>query len=86
MPRRIRAAAQRVDQRRQDARAGGADGMAQGACAAVDVHARVIDVDVAHGGHGHGGEGFVDLVEIRIVRLPAELRRESSGWRRRARW
>ena len=38
-------------ERRQDARAGSSDRMAERAGAAVDVHARMVDVEVVHGRH-----------------------------------
>src|ERR1700744_874490 len=50
------------DQRCEDASAGGADGVAKGAGAAVDVNAGVVDVDVLHSDHRDSGESLVDLV------------------------
>src|SRR6185437_292903 len=66
------AASQRVQEGREDACAGGADRMTECACAAVDVDARMIDVDLAHGSPGDGGECLVDLIKVGVVRLPAE--------------
>ena len=48
-------------------------GMAERAGAAVHVDARMVDVHIAHRRHGHGRERLVDLVEIRVAGLPAEL-------------
>src|SRR5690348_1775690 len=47
-----------MDQRHQDARAGGADRVAEGAGAAVHVDARVFDLELGHGGHGHHRESL----------------------------
>src|SRR6516165_6308065 len=68
------AAAQRMDQGGENARAGRPDRVTEGAGAAVHVDPRMIDVDVAHRRHGDDGEGLVDLVQVRIVRPPIELR------------
>src|SRR6185437_6636671 len=65
-------AAQGMEEGRQNARAGGADRMAEGACAPIYIDARVVDVEVPHCGHGDGRERFIDLIEIGIVRLPPE--------------
>ena len=75
-----------MHQRGDDARAGGADGMAERAGAAIDVGARVVEADVAHGGHGDGREGLVDLVEMNVAGLPAELRQQFLDGAGRARW
>src|SRR5436190_15077602 len=50
--------------------------MAQGTGAAVHVGACVIESHIAHGRHGHDREGFVDLVEMSIRRLPSQLREQ----------
>src|SRR5471030_829518 len=65
--------AQGADQRHQDARAGSADGMAQGAGAAVDVDLLVLQTVLLHRRHGHDGEGFVDFVQVHRARAPAGL-------------
>ena len=59
---------QRVQQRDDDARAGGADRMAERAGAAVHVDLLVRQAEVAHGRHGDDGERLVDLVEVDIAR------------------
>src|SRR5258706_8007034 len=59
-----------VDQRREDAGAAGADGMAERNGAAVHVDARGIDAELAHHGDGLYREGLVQLVEINLVGLP----------------
>ena len=55
---------QRGDQRHQDARARGADRMAERAGAAVDVDLLVREAEVAHRRHRDDREGFVDLEEV----------------------
>ena len=64
MPRLPPRRAQRMQQRRQDARAGRADRMAERAGAAVHVDPRMIDIQVAHGRHGDGRERLIDLIQI----------------------
>src|SRR5471032_3548208 len=66
-------ALERADQGDDDARAGGADRVAQRAGAAVDVDLVVRDVEVAHGGHRHGGERFVDLEQVDALGVPADF-------------
>jgi hypothetical protein len=65
-----------MHQRGDDARAGGADGMAERAGAAIDVGARVVEAHVAHGRHGDDGESLVHLVQGERRRFPAELRQQ----------
>ena len=64
-------ALQGVHERRQDARAGRADRMAERAGAAVDVDLLVRDADVLHRRHGDDREGLVDLEQIHVGGLPA---------------
>ena len=63
--------AQRADQRHDDARAGGADRVAERAGAAVHVDLVVRQAVLLHRRHGHHREGLVDLVEIDLLRVPA---------------
>ena len=66
-------ALQRVDQGDDQAGAAGADRMAQGAGAAVDVQLGVVDAQLPHRRHGHGREGLVDLEQVHVADLPASL-------------
>ena len=63
----------RGDQRHQNARARGADRMAERAGAAVDVDLLVRQPEVAHRRHGDDGEGLVDLEQIDEVLAPPGL-------------
>src|SRR5690606_34898565 len=65
--------AQSVDQRGNDARAGGADGVALGAGTAVDVDLDMRDVEPVHGQQRDHGEGFVDLEQVDVCHAPVEL-------------
>src|SRR5450755_2291847 len=67
------AAAQLVDERAEDARAGGADRVAEGDRAAVDVHAVLVDPQHADRVQGDRGEGLVDLPNVDVLRLQAGL-------------
>src|SRR3954465_3206022 len=67
------ALAQCAEQRDQDARARSADRMAKRACAAVDVHLVVRQAVLLHRRHGDHGEGFVDLVQVYLVRRPSRF-------------
>ena len=64
---------ERREQRHQNARARGADRMAERAGAAVDVDLFVRKAEVAHRRHGDDGEGLVDLEEIDGILAPAGL-------------
>ena len=55
-----------VQQRHDQARAAGADGMPESAGAAVDVDFRMRQLELMHGRHGHHRESLVDLVEIHV--------------------
>src|SRR3989304_896663 len=50
-----------------DARAAGADGVSQGDRAAVDVHLRPVEAELAAVGQHLGGEGLVDLDEVEVL-------------------
>ena len=72
--------AQRVDERRQHARAARADRVAERDGAAVDVHARRIDAELAHDRERLRGEGFVQLEEIDLsTRQPRALERRVTA-------
>src|SRR3990172_11741206 len=56
-----------VEQGGHDARAAGADGVSQGDRAAVDVHLRPVEAELAAVGQHLGGEGLVDLDEVKVL-------------------
>src|SRR5579884_3421072 len=60
-----------VDEGGEDAGAAGADGMAKGDGAAVDIDAGPVPVEFFAVGEGLGGEGFVDFDEVEIVDFEA---------------
>src|SRR5438034_8662877 len=64
---------QRVQQRHDQPRAGGADGMAQRAGAAIDVELFTRNTEIALRRHGDDGKGFVDLEQIDVTNAPADL-------------
>src|SRR5450830_950725 len=64
---------QRAQQRDDDARAGGADRVAQRAGAAVHIDLAVRDVQLVHGRHRHGRKRLVDFEQVDVVHLPAVL-------------
>ena len=64
---------ERMQQRDDQAGAGGADGMAERAGAAIDVELLARDAEIALRRHRHHGEGFVDLEQIDIADAPADL-------------
>src|SRR6266536_2599045 len=78
--------AQRVDERRQNAGAGGSDRMAQGDRPAADVDPRGVERELPDRGHRDRGEGLVDLEEVdvgdRESRLLQELLDGADGRRR----
>src|SRR4029079_13305213 len=75
------AALQLVDQGAEDHRAGGAERVAHGDGAAVDVGLLVGDPHVLHVAHGDGGEGLVDLEEVDVVDGEPGLREGlAGGW------
>src|SRR5581483_2306958 len=61
------AALQLVDDRADEHGAGGAERVAHGDGAAVDVGLLVRDVEVLHEPHGDRGEGLVDLEQVDVV-------------------
>src|SRR3989442_7148850 len=66
------AASELVEQRDENARAGSADGMADGDGAAVHVDIFGIELELARDGDGGNGEGFVELEEIDVfIAIPA---------------
>src|SRR5690606_7311581 len=60
-----------VEEGDEDAGAAGANGVAEGAGAAVDVELVVGNVEIFHGGHGHDGEGLVHFPKVDVA-VPAE--------------
>ena len=50
----------------QEARPRAGDGVTEADAAAVDVHDVVREAQLARGGHGHGGEGLVDLDQVDV--------------------
>src|SRR5947199_4862481 len=67
------AATQFVDQVQEDAVAAHPDGVAQGDGAAVDVGDLVGDAQVVHRRQADGGEGLVELEEVDVGDLLADL-------------
>src|SRR6266851_3321321 len=63
------APAQLVDQCGEYAGAAGADGVAEGDGAAVDVDALPVPIQFFAVGGGLGGEGFVDLDQVKVADL-----------------
>src|SRR5690625_3323666 len=63
----------RVNESDQNARAAGAQRVAQRTGAAVDVDLVMRQVQFLHGGHGNGGKSLVDFIKIDVSRLPASL-------------
>src|SRR5688500_863000 len=61
------AASQLHHERAEDARARGADRVADGDRAAVDVDLLLVDVEHPDRGKRHGGEGLVDLPQVDVV-------------------
>jgi len=57
----------------QNPAAGSADGVAQGAGAAVHIDLGRVQLQVMDGGHGDHGEGFVDFPQIHVGGGPAHL-------------
>src|SRR5215212_3407198 len=71
------AAAQLVENRQQEARAGGAERMAERDRAAVDVQLLLVDVELFRDREDLSRERFVDLDEVDVVELhPRALERE----------
>src|SRR3981081_2407728 len=68
-----------VEEGDQDAGAAGADGVADGDGAAVDVEAVLGDGELAADGDGLGGEGLVELEEADVLDLDAALAEGGAG-------
>src|SRR5450432_4024150 len=64
------ARAQRVDERGDNTRAGGANRVAKRAGTAVDVQALMIELEIVHGRHGDDRKGFVDLEQVHVPDAP----------------
>src|SRR5690606_34537708 len=64
---------QRVHEGRENARTGCTDRMTERTSPTIHVDAGVIDVDVSHRSHRHRRECLVDLIQVGVVRLPAQL-------------
>src|ERR1700709_2093583 len=64
---------ERIQKRRHQLGAGGAERVAERDGAAMDVEARRIGAGVLEPRHGHRREGFVDLEQIDVVDLHAGL-------------
>src|SRR5208337_4824541 len=62
---------QRRHQSDQDARARGADRMAERAGAAMDIHLVMRQIEIAHRRHGDDGKGLVDLEQVHFAETPA---------------
>ena len=74
-----------VQQRVEHARAGGADRMADGDGAAVDVDLVGVPAEALVDGAGLGGEGLVGLDQVEILDRPAGFLQRLLGRRDRAR-
>ena len=73
-------------ERDENARARGADRMAERTGAAVHVHAlSSARPSSAHRRHDDDGERFVDLPEVDVLRRPADAIEQATRWHERAR-
>src|SRR6267143_1020397 len=71
------AALQFVEQGDEDARAAGADGMAEGDSAAVHVYFFGIELELPRNGNGSDGESFIEFDKVDVfVAVPAGLREQ----------
>ena len=77
MPRDLPQSPQRIEQRRQNARAARANRMAERDGAALNVDPRGVEAELACHRDGLHGERFVQLDEIDVVDRPADLRQSS---------
>src|SRR5215213_2102232 len=73
------AAAQLVHERGEDPRARGADRVADGDRAAVDIHALLVDAEHPDRVQRHGGERLVDLPQVDVAGLQARLLERQLG-------
>ena len=72
--------AQRVDERREHARATGTNGMAERDRAATRVHERGVEAQLAQHRHGLRGERFVQLEQMHLTRVePGPLEHQPHG-------
>src|ERR1043166_1889943 len=74
---------QRVQQRDDQPRAGGANGMAERAGAAVDVQLLSGDAEILLRRHRYDGKSFIDLEQIDIAGAPADLVQQLANGRDR---
>ena len=70
----------RMQQRHDQPRAGGADGMAERAGTAVDMEFVPGDAEIILCSHLHHGKGFVDLEQIDIADAPADPCPTACEW------
>src|SRR5690606_33707367 len=75
------AALQLVEQGGEDDAAGGAQRMAHGNGAAIDVDLLLRDPQVLHELEDHGGEGLVDLEQVDVLDTQAGLGQRLAGSR-----
>ncbi len=68
-----------VQHRTEDHRAGGAERVAHGDGAAIDVHPVVRNVESLHVAQHDGGEGFVEFKEIDVGKLHAGALQQLFG-------
>ena len=74
-----------MQQRHDQARAGGTDGVAERAGAAIDVQLLPGDAEILLRRHRHHGEGFVDFKQIDVADAPADLVQQLANGRDRRR-
>src|SRR5690242_19881893 len=65
--------AQCVQQCYDNARAGGADGVAQRACAAMHIHLLLRNIQLTHRSKRHNGKSFIDFEKIDFTFFPTRL-------------
>jgi len=75
---------QLIDQRAQNHGAGGAQRVAHGNCAAIDIDLVVRHLHLFHEAHHHGGEGFIDFKQVDLVNRHAGLGQGLARGRHRA--
>src|SRR5258708_9080885 len=72
-----------VDERGEDARSTRSERMAQGNCAAVDVHGRWVEIEILNARQGLGRERLVQLHQSQLFAGPAgDLQRVARGGHR----
>ena len=72
-------AMQPVNERGENASASRSDRVAKCASTAIYVDAPMVDIYVPHRDHGDRSECLIDLVQIRVMRAPPELRRRPEA-------